>query len=135
MIGGIITNYKIPSSRLQFLAIPLYSTGAKQLNGLGKLNYSIYRAGIISKVDFFLNASTFSMNSFEKENGDKVTARFQKLVPGIRLTLNQKNPRGHLQRYLQWKTFFLNEESFRISYDSIFMPPDTLINQSVNTVS
>jgi hypothetical protein len=134
MIGGVVTNYKLPASRFQFLVAPLYSTGAKQLNGLGKLNYSFYPAGIVKKIDLFLNASMFSMNSFEKDDGDEVTASFQKIVPGFRFTLNQKNARSSLNRYIQWKTFLINEESFNISYDSVFIPPDTIINQTVNTV-
>jgi len=135
MIGGILTNYKLPASRFQFLAIPLYSTGAKKLNGLGKLNYSFYPTNTFRKIDFFLNASTFSMNSFEKINGDKVTASFQKAVPGVRFTLNEKNPRSSINRYIQWKTFLINEEAFRISYDSIFTPTDTIINKNINIAS
>ena len=135
MIGVGITNYKLPSSRFQFLLAPLYSTGAKQLNGLGKLNYSFYPDGVLRKIDLFLNASSFSMNSFEKNDGDEVTVAFQKIVPGIRITLNQKDPRSNTQKYIQWKTFFINEEAFRISYDSIFNPPDTIIEQTVNTIT
>ena len=135
MIGAMLTNYKLPASRLQFLVAPMYSTGAKQLNGLGKLNYSFYPASIVKKIDLFVNGSMFSMNSFEKDDGEEVTASFQKVVPGIRFTLKQKNARGSLNRYIQWKTFLINEESFRISYDSVFTPPDTIINQTVNTVS
>ena len=135
MIGAVLTNYKLPASRFQFLIAPLYSTGAKKLNGLGKLNYSFFPSGTFRKIDLFLNASEFSMNSFEKDNGDEVTASFRKIVPGIRFTLNQKNPRSGLIRYIQWKTFLINEESFRFSYDSIFMPSDTIINQRVNTIS
>ena len=135
MIGGLVTNYKLPASRFQFLVAPSYSTRAKQLKGLGKLNYSFYPAGIFKKIDLFLNASMFSMNSFEKDDGDEVTAGFQKIVPGARFTFNQKNARSTLNRYIQWKTFLINEESFNISYDSVFIPPDTVINQTVNTVS
>ena len=135
MVGAVITNYKLPASRFQFLAIPLYSTGAKKLNGLGKLNYSFFPSGTFRKIDVFVNGSTFSMNSFEKDNGDKVTASFQKVVPGIRFTLNEKNPRSSINRYIQFKTFLVNEEAFRISYDSVFIPPDTIINQVVNTIN
>ena len=133
MVGIGVTNYKLPSSRFQFLLAPLYSTGAKRLNGLGKINYSFYPDGAIRKIDLFVNASSFSMNSFENDNGDPVTADFQKIVPGIRFTLNQKDPRSNLHRYIQWKTFVISEEAFRISYDSIFNPPDTIVNQIVNT--
>jgi len=135
MIGAVLTNYKLPPSPFQFLAVPLYSTGAKKLNGLGKLNYSFYTTNTFRKIDLFLNASSFSMNSFEKDNGDKVTASFQKIVPGIRFTFNEKDPRSSMSHYIQWKTFLINEEAFRISYDSLFIPPDTIINQIVNTVS
>src|SRR6188768_1995205 len=135
MIGAIITNYKLPPSRFQFFAVPLYSTGAKKLNGIGKMEYSFYPSGTFKKINVFLNGSAFSMNSFEKDDGDEVTAGFQKLVPGIRFTLNEKNVRGSRNRYIQWKSFLINEESFNISYDSIFTPTDTIINQNVNTIS
>ena len=135
MIGVGITNYKLPASRFQFLALPLYSTKAKRLNGIGKLNYSFYPDAVIKKIDLFLNASTFSMNSFEKNDGEVVTAAFQKIVPGIRFSLNQKDPRSSLHRYIQWKTFLINEDDFRISYDSVFTPTDTIITQNVNTIS
>lgn len=132
MIGGIITNYKLPASRFQFFAAPLYSTGAKKLNGIGKVNYSFFPATTLRKIDLFLNGSAFSMNSFEKDDGEVVTASFNKIVPGIRLTLDQKNARSNMSRYIQWKTFLINEESFRISYDSVFTPGDTTINQVVD---
>lgn len=134
MVGIGISNYKLPSSRFRFLLAPLYSTGAKRLGGLGKLNYSFSPDAAIRKIDLFLNASTFSMNSFEKNDGDEVTAVFHKIVPGIRFTLNQ-NPGSSLHRYVQWKTFFIKEEAFRISYDSIFNPGDTILEQIVNTIS
>jgi hypothetical protein len=135
MIGGVFTNYKLPASRFQFLVAPFYSTGAKKLNALGKLNYSFFPASTFRKIDLFLNASTFSMNSFEKDDGDKMTASFQKAVPGVRFTLDQNDPRSSLNRYIQWKTFIIKEEAFRISYDSIFTPTDTTVNQVVNTIS
>ena len=135
MIGAIITNYKLPPSGFQFFVAPLYSTGAKQLNGIGKVNYSFFPSSTFKKIDLFVNGSTFAMNSFEKDDGDVVTANFQKVVPGIRFTLDQKHLRSSMSRYIQWKSFLINEGSFNISYDSVFTPTDTIINQNVNTVS
>ena len=134
MIGGILTNYKLPASRFQFMVAPLYSTGAKKLNGMGKMNLSVYPKGAVRKVDFFVNGSSFSMRSFEKMDGENITARFQKIVPGVRLALNEKNPRNNINRYIQWKTFLINEESFSISYDSVFTPTDTIVTQNVATI-
>ena len=134
MVGGIITNYRLPASRFQFMVAPLYSTGAKKLNGVGKINYTAYPKGPVSKLNLFINGSSFSMRSFEKDDGEEVTAAFQKIVPGFRLTLKEKKARSSINRYIQWKTFLINEESFRISYDSVFTPTDTFVTQDVATI-
>ena len=132
MVGAAITNYKLPSSPFQFLLMPMYSTGAKKMAGLGKLNYSFFPKTTFRKIDLFFNASKFSYNEFIKDNGGKVYSGYQKLVPGIRLTMNEKNQRSNMNRYIQWKSFVIREEAFRVSYDSIFTGLDTIINQSVN---
>jgi hypothetical protein len=133
MIGGLFTNYKLPPSPFQFLYLHMYSTGAKKLTGLVKMNYTFYPKNTFRKIDLFVNASKFSNNEFLKDDGNKVIAGFQKLVPGIRFTMNEKNVRNNLNRFIQWKNFSIIEESFRISYDTIVAGPDTIINQQVNT--
>ncbi|MBD0332033.1 MAG: hypothetical protein ICV66_05200, partial [Chitinophagaceae bacterium] len=55
MVGGLITNYKLPPSDLQFLFIPLYGTGSKKFSGLGKINYTIYSNSFIRTTDVFIN--------------------------------------------------------------------------------
>src|SRR5688572_14855487 len=131
MVGGLFTNYKIPQSKFQFLLMPMYGTKSKKLTGFGKLNYSFYPEGFLRKVEMFFNASTFSNNEFVKDNGDIVLFGFRKLVPGMRFTFKEKNARSNMSHYIQWKTFFINEESYRISYDTIISPPDTTINQNI----
>jgi len=135
MFGGIFTNYKLPPSPLQFLFVPMYASGTKKLNGLGKINYTVYPVNIFRKIDLFLNASTFSYNEFEKKDGSKTIARFQKIVPGIRFTMNEKNARSTTSRYVQWKSFFIKEEYFNINNDTTITGSDTLIKQSVNTLT
>ena len=127
MVGGIITNYKLPPTRLQFLAIPMYATGSKQFTGLGKLNYTIASEGFIRKTDIFVNASRFSMDEFADTAGNKIKMQFRKIVPGFKLTFKEKDPRSTVNKYLQWKTFFINEESIRLTPDTIFNGPDTLV--------
>lgn len=125
MIGAIISNYKLPPSPFQFLAIPLYATGSKQFNGLGKLNYTIASNGFIRKTDLFINGSRFSMDEFTDTAGQKIRMQFRKLVPGIKLTFKEKDPRSTINKYLQWKTFFINEESIQLTDDSIISGTDT----------
>ncbi|HLF46547.1 MAG TPA: M1 family metallopeptidase [Chitinophagaceae bacterium] len=132
MIGGLITNYKLPASPFQFIFTPMYSTGAKKINGIGKLNYSFFPEKNFRKIDLFVNASSFSSNEFLKADGKKSIAGFKKLVSGFRLTMQEKNPRSSISRYIQWKSYFINEGSFRISYDSVFTGTDTVIQQQVS---
>ena len=42
MLGGIIHNYNLPPEKFQFLIAPLYATGSRQLNGLGRMSYHWY---------------------------------------------------------------------------------------------
>jgi len=129
MIGGLISNYSLPPTKFQFLLIPMYATGSKTFTGLGKLNYSRHSEGVIRKTDFFLNASMFTMDEFTDTAGRKLYMQFNKLVPGIRLTFKENNPRSTIRKTIQWKTFFINEESLRIIPDTVISGTDTSILQ------
>src|SRR6185436_7994518 len=59
MIGGIIHNYTLPPTRFQFFVIPLYATGSKQLNGIGKLSYSFYPGKNGQKFQAAISGSRF----------------------------------------------------------------------------
>jgi hypothetical protein len=132
MVGAEITNYKLPPSKFQFLLAPLYGTGSKQLNGIGKLSYSIFTDQTIRGVEFFVNASGFSMNQFTDSFGKKHFTHFEKLVPGIKLTFKEKNPRSNAKKYIQWRSFFINEGGFRFGTDSIFSVSDTVLKQAIS---
>jgi hypothetical protein len=124
MIGGVATNYKLPPSNFQFLLAPLYATRSKELNALGKLNYSFHPDGLVRKADIFLNAAKFSMDDFKDTAGNRITMQFQKLVPGFRLTFREKDARSTVRKYLQWKTFFC-EEWLSIRPDTLISGTDT----------
>ena len=126
MIGAFFTNYKAPPTAFQIFIAPMYSTGAKRFSGIGTIHYNRYTDGLIRNIDVFLNGSTFTMNEFKDTSG-KTSLAFQKIVPGIRLTLNEKSLRTQLKRYIQWKKFFINEESLRFFRDTIVIGTDTSI--------
>jgi hypothetical protein len=131
MVGALITNYKLPPSKFQFLAAPLYGTGSKKLNGIGKISYSVFTDNAIRGIEFFVNASGFSMNHLTDSFGKKHFTHFEKLVPGMKLTFREKNPRSTAKKYIQWKSFFINEGTFRFGTDSIFRVSDTILKQAV----
>lgn len=132
MLGGLITNYKLPPSKFQFLLVPLYGTGSKKLNGLGKLSYSIYSEGKIRRTELFLNGSTFSMDEFTDSSNQKFLTRFEKLVPGVKLTFKERNARSTVRKYLQWKTFLIREGNCRFGTDTLFDGIDTSYKQAIS---
>jgi hypothetical protein len=127
MIGALITNYGLPPSKLQVLAVPLYATGSKQWNGAGRLSYSRYFYNKVHKLGFFVNGSTFSRDAFTDDKGSRLVSRYFKVVPGVELSFRNRDPRSTLYRSIQWKSFFLGEEPFRLSYEPLIDGTDTTL--------
>ncbi len=125
MLGALLTNYKLVPNSFQFLLAPFYATGSKRFTGLGKLNYSFTGTGAIRKTDIFVNASSFSMDRFEDTAAKKYFMGFRKLAPGLKLQFRNKDPRSKVSSFVQWKTFFINEESLRVERDTNFIGTDT----------
>lgn len=130
MVGGFVTNYQLPPSAFQFFLSPLYATGSKNPAGTGRLNYTFYPAGSFRKVTLFLNGSVFTQNEYTDSAGKKTFLQFNKLVPGLRLTFKESNPRSNAYRYLQWKTFFIGEDGLQFGRDTVISNNDTSIVNS-----
>jgi hypothetical protein len=104
MIGGIIHNYTLPPTWFQFFIIPLYATGSKQLNGIGKLSYSFYPGKNGQKFQAAISGSRFSGGDFTEDSGEKNTLPFNKIVPNIGIYVScQGSP-----KYGK-KTYFLED--------------------------
>ena len=58
------------------------------------------------------------MDQFEDTGGKKYLMGFQKLVPGVRLTFKNRKALSTALSYVQWKTFFITEESLRVRRDT-----------------
>lgn len=119
MAGGLITNYYLPPSPFQFFLAPMYATGSKKFTGTGLINYSLYPSGLFRKVNIGISASTFTINSFKDEEGNKTFSSFYKIVPSLKLSLKEKDPRSTLNRFVQFKTFLIGEDAFDFYRDTV----------------
>ena len=119
MIGALITNYYRPPSPFQFFLAPMYGTGSKKFTGTGSVNYSFYPGGLFRKINIGVNASTFTVNSFKDEEGNKTFLSLYKIVPSLKLTLKEKDPRSTLSRFIQFKTFLIGEDAFDFYRDTV----------------
>lgn len=134
MAGAFITNMKFPPSRLQFLAAPMYATGSKQLTGLGFLYYSFYPNSFIRKAEIGVNGASFTADEYKDPDGKKVFLGFTKIVPGIKLTLKEKNPRSTFNRFIQFKSFIIGEDGLNFYRDTAISGVDTTISTKYRVV-
>lgn len=111
MVGALVHNYTIPSSAFRFIAAPLYSTNAKTLNGIGRLSYTHYSPGTISKTEFYVSGAKFSMNATVDTLGNKMFEYFAKLVPGVRIYFKQPAV-SETSSSLDLRVFFIREKFF-----------------------
>jgi hypothetical protein len=131
-VGLGISNLKLPLNQLQWLVIPLYATGSKQINGLGFVNHRWRTNGLWHRVDLGLSVSKFSYNRFTAPNGQTLTLGFTKLAPGVRLTWKE-DPRSTRNRHLQFTYFHFSETGYRFKRDTIIQGADTTIKNYYQT--
>lgn len=137
MPGAFISNIKFPPSRFEFFAAPMYSTGAKKITGTAFAKLNFYPDNIFKKIELGINGSSFTMDEFTDNDGNKNNFGFRKIVPGIKFILNEKNPRSTFHRFIQFKTFLITEEALRFYRDTVItLPgPDTTITNKYRTIN
>ncbi len=138
MLGIVVHNYTLPSTNLQFAITPLFSTNSKKLNGIGEVNYNWYLNNTFSRIVLGINAAKFSTNYSLDTNLNKIFSGFSKIVPTIKLYLNQKNKSSttkwfDLRLYNLVENSLNNYEYINGSDSSIRYP--TAINQSKRFIS
>jgi hypothetical protein len=134
MIGAFVTNMKLPPSKLQFFLAPMYATGSKKLRGIGLAYYSFYPNSLFRKIDLGISGSNFTADQFTDSAGNKTFLSFEKIVPGIKLTFKEKNPRSTFYRFIQLKSFLIKEDGLRFFRDTVILPgPDTTITNKYRT--
>lgn len=136
MPGGIVHNYNLPLPHFRFLLAPLYGTQSKKLTGLARMSYTIYPNKTFQSTDVFIAASSFStFRTYTDTFGTKEPLGFFKIVPGVRFTFKEKDPRSEIRKYIQFKTYFFNEDKVNYRLDSAHVPgvnqPDTTILYSI----
>lgn len=134
MLGGFVTNMKLPPSNFQFLLAPMYATGSKKITGAGLVSYSFYPHSLFKTIDIGVSVSSFTTDEFTSDDKKKTFLEFTKIVPGIKFTFKEKNLRSNFNRFIQFKSFLLNEDQLNFRRDTVItLPgPDTTIKNKFN---
>lgn len=133
MIGGFLSNMRLPPNRLQFFVAGMYATSSKKFRGIGTAYYSFYPNTVFRKIELGVNGSSFSMDKYVDSAGRNVFLGFQKIVPGIKFTFKEK-PRSNRNRYIQFKSFLINEDALRFYRDTVIVGIDTSINEKYKVI-
>ncbi|MBK8088785.1 MAG: hypothetical protein IPK31_13075 [Chitinophagaceae bacterium] len=118
MIGGALHNFTLPSTPFQFIVAPMYATKSKQLNGVARLGYTFYPKKTFQRITVAVNGLKFNTGDFIDTANNKYVTGFRKVSPSLKFVLAEKNPRSTRERFIQWKTFFLNEDELRFRSDT-----------------
>ncbi|MDB5276635.1 MAG: family metallopeptidase [Ferruginibacter sp.] len=119
MMGILIHNYTLPAEKFQFFLAPMYATGSRQLNGLGRISYHWYNGSNGANTAISFSGETFSNDSFTDSAGNKKTFRFSKLVPSVKYTFGRKNALNTTIKFIQWKTFIIKEQGLLFTKDTV----------------
>lgn len=113
MIGLLLHNYTFPAHKFQYFLAPLFATGSKEVTGLGRIGYTWRPNKTFEKIDLSVSGSHFSTQEGVDSLGKTIYNGFYKVAPALRLTFNNKNVRSSIDKWLEWRTFFIWENSFR----------------------
>jgi hypothetical protein len=140
MLGAVIHNYQLPLNRFQFFAAPVYAFGSKQINYAARASYNTYKRR--SWLEVSGSIARYSIDSSASNpidyNGEfnKYNMSLLKLVPSIKYTLYNKDPRSNQRWVFQLRSFILKED--RLHFESVgstglniitVAPENSVINQ------
>ncbi len=118
MVGAAITNYTLAPTRFQFLVAPLFGISSKELNGATRLSYTWFTDKKTERLQVSVSGMKFTTGDFTDTAGSVYRTGFRKIVPSVKLVLNEQNPRSTRERFIQWKTFFIEEDRLRFRRDT-----------------
>ncbi|HRQ50474.1 MAG TPA: M1 family aminopeptidase, partial [Agriterribacter sp.] len=134
MAGAVIHNYSLPFTRFRFIAVPLYATGSKQLNGIGRATYTWYPENIFDHIEAGLSITRFSGDQYTDGENRTIHLRYSKASPQVRVTFGNKDPRSLLNRFVQLKTHFINTDALQFSWDSVLQKNLYSVNAHTSTI-
>ena len=119
MLGAVVHNYNLPPSNFQFVAVPLFATGTKKINGIGRMEYNMFPSVNGDKLTISLSAAKFTGGSFTDSTNTKNPLQFSKITPSLKYTFANKNPLSKVKKFVQFKTFLINETGILFKRDFV----------------
>lgn len=103
MYGLWLNNYKMPNRRLNFSAMPLYSSTTQDMNGFFATNYKWNRNSSFNGISLGLKGSRFAFNNAQNT--------YNRLEPYLRLSFRDKDKRKPQTSELTFKGILLSYDA------------------------
>ncbi|MDA3613195.1 M1 family metallopeptidase [Polluticaenibacter yanchengensis] len=114
-VGLLLHNNTVPASKFSYILAPMFATGTKQLNGIGRLSYNWLpqSASKFQKIEASLVLSKFTFTAsgtLKNEAGEKMYNHFTKIAPGLSFYWKKKNAIATIEKSLHFKTYIISEQ-------------------------
>lgn len=119
MLGATVGNYTLPPTKFQFIVAPMYGIKSGQLNGIGRMSYTFYPQKTFQRVIVAVNGMKFSSGDFTDTANTKYLTGFRKFSASLKFVLKENDPLSTRERFVQWKTFFFNEDDLHFKRDTL----------------
>ncbi len=119
MIGAALHNYNLPPSHFQFAIAPLFATGTSKLNGIGRIEYTLFPTKNNDRLLFSVSAAKFTGGSFTDSTNTKNALQFSKIVPSVKYIFANNKARSTVKKYIQFKSYFISKTNILFQRDTI----------------
>jgi hypothetical protein len=136
MLGLAFYNSLIPQKKDEFVFMPVYSFGTKDINGYAQYWHNFYTQGKIKNIQLGFKSARFASNGFFYNTGDRNIQTliadsgygnyfgpisYEKFAPFIRFNLKPKNARSGINQAIELRYVMVNEQAADRSFAYQFM--------------
>ncbi|MCZ2139854.1 MAG: M1 family metallopeptidase [Bacteroidia bacterium] len=139
MLGVAFYNSIIPRKKTEYILLPLFAFGTKDINGYFTLQHRFFTNGKIREVQTGINVARFGTQLYTDVlaydslnnpyyNSEMLPSVYEKISPYISFIFNQKNPRTDAQKMLQARVVLVNEQQATKLWFKNFNTHKTYVN-------
>jgi len=136
MLGLAFYNSLIPQRKDEFVIMPLYSFGTKDINGYAQYWHNFYTQGKVKNIQLGFKSARFASNGFFYNTGDRNIQTliadsgygnyfgpisYEKFAPFIRFNLKPKNARSGINQAIELRYVMVNEQAADRSFAYQFL--------------
>ncbi|MGC4102963.1 M1 family metallopeptidase [Ferruginibacter sp.] len=119
MLGILAHNYSLPATKFKFFVASLFGSKAGQISGVGRLSYSWFPGSNGQKAELSASGASFSGDTYADSTGKLNYLHVYKFTPSFKFVFGNKDPRSTITKFVQWKTFIINEQQVLFTRDDI----------------